>query len=140
MGDELKVISLIPLNGLENYVTTYKSNPYDNIGNYLGIVGDSCSQDWLDDFQKHCSSPGNDFPHVSIKLPIPYDTIKEIAPDTLRSDHAPFWRKGIPAIFISDTANFRSNRFHTPADTLDAINYAFLAKFVESLFNFIKMS
>lgn len=40
-----------------------------------------------------------------------------------RSDHAPFWLAGIPAVMISDTANFRNPYYHQPADipgTVDA--------------------
>lgn len=138
VGSERKVMDLIPLKGLEQFVTTYNANPYEQKGNFLTFMGDSASQSWLDAFQKHCTAPGFDFPHVSIKLPIPYEKIKEMAPDTLRSDHAPFWRKGVPAIFVSDTANFRSDYYHTPADTLDWINFTFLADFVKSLFHFVK--
>lgn len=135
--EEQKAHSIIPLKGLENYVTTYQANPYETKGNYILMLGDIYSQDLLDDFHKHCSTAGSDFPNVSGKLPFPVEVIEKVSPDTLRSDHAPFWEKKIPAIFVNDTANFRNLRYHTPADTCDAINYDFLARFVESLFRFI---
>lgn len=46
-----------------------------------------------------------------------------VAPrDLLRSDHAPFLALGIPAVLISDTANFRSPHYHKPSDTIDTLD------------------
>lgn len=45
----------------------------------------------------------------------------------LRSDHAPFWRVGLPAVFWTDTAEFRNPHYHRPTDTPDTPDYAFLA-------------
>ena len=39
-----------------------------------------------------------------------------------RSDHVPFWTAGLPAVQITDTANFRNPHYHQPSDlpaTLD---------------------
>jgi Zn-dependent M28 family amino/carboxypeptidase len=39
-----------------------------------------------------------------------------------RSDHVPFWTAGLPAVQITDTANFRNPHYHRPSDlpaTLD---------------------
>ncbi|MBY0313479.1 MAG: M20/M25/M40 family metallo-hydrolase [Phycisphaerales bacterium] len=43
-------------------------------------------------------------------------------PDLLRSDHAPFMALGLPAIILSDTADFRSPHYHKPTDTIDTID------------------
>jgi len=32
--------------------------------------------------------------------------------DLRRSDHAPFWDAGYPAVFLTDTANFRNDHYH----------------------------
>ena len=48
--------------------------------------------------------------------------------DLLRSDHAPFWRQGIPALFITDTADFRYAYYHTPADTIDKLDFSLMTK------------
>lgn len=48
-------------------------------------------------------------------------------PDFLRSDHAPFLQMGIPAVLVSDTANFRSPHYHRPSDaigTIDPVRFA----------------
>ncbi len=41
--------------------------------------------------------------------------------DLRRSDHAPFWARGIPAVQITDTANFRNPNYHCPAGNPDTI-------------------
>jgi len=43
-------------------------------------------------------------------------------PDLLRSDHAPFLAIGIPAVIVSDTANFRSKHYHKPTDTIETLD------------------
>jgi len=44
-----------------------------------------------------------------------------------RSDHLPFWRAGIPAILITDTANFRNPNYHLPADRPETLDYSRVA-------------
>jgi Zn-dependent M28 family amino/carboxypeptidase len=50
--------------------------------------------------------------------------------DLLRSDHAPFWLTDRPALFLSDTANFRSPHYHQSTDTPDTLDPDFLAEVV----------
>jgi Zn-dependent M28 family amino/carboxypeptidase len=53
--------------------------------------------------------------------------------DLLRSDHAPFWRQGIPGLFLTDTADFRYPHYHTPADTIDKVDFNFLTKICKAI-------
>src|SRR5262249_23267334 len=39
-------------------------------------------------------------------------------PDLMRSDHAPFMSVGIPAVMVTDTANYRNPNYHQPSDTI----------------------
>lgn len=48
-------------------------------------------------------------------------------PPAFRSDHAPFWSKGIPALMWTDTAEFRNPNYHRPTDTPDTLDYEFMA-------------
>jgi hypothetical protein len=47
-----------------------------------------------------------------------------------RSDHKPFWDLGIPAVQVTDTANFRNPRYHQPEDTPDTLDYERMADIV----------
>ena len=44
-----------------------------------------------------------------------------------RSDHVQFWHAGLPAIQVTNTANFRNPNYHRPTDTPDTLDYATLA-------------
>jgi Zn-dependent M28 family amino/carboxypeptidase len=44
-----------------------------------------------------------------------------------RSDHVPFWEKGVPALMVTDTANFRYEHYHQPTDTPEKLDYQRLA-------------
>jgi Zn-dependent M28 family amino/carboxypeptidase len=47
-----------------------------------------------------------------------------------RSDHVPFWAAGLPAVQITDTANFRNPHYHRPGDLPDTLDLARLADVV----------
>ncbi len=47
-----------------------------------------------------------------------------------RADHYPFLVAGIPAIQITDSANFRNPNYHKMTDTPDTLDYEHLAKIV----------
>jgi len=49
-----------------------------------------------------------------------------------RSDHVPFWQAGIPAVQLTDTANFRYPHYHQPTDTADHLDYRRLADIVDA--------
>jgi hypothetical protein len=49
-----------------------------------------------------------------------------------RSDHLSFWQAGIPAILVTDTANFRNPNYHLPTDTPDTLDYPRVAAIVEA--------
>jgi len=49
------------------------------------------------------------------------------------SDQWAFWRAGIPAVMITDTAPFRYPHYHTPHDTPDKVDYERLARVVGGL-------
>jgi Zn-dependent M28 family amino/carboxypeptidase len=46
----------------------------------------------------------------------------------LRSDHAPFWAAGVPAVMWTDTSEFRNPHYHRESDTPETLDYDFLAE------------
>ena len=42
--------------------------------------------------------------------------------DARRSDHANYWDAGIPAIFLTDTGEFRSDHYHRPTDGIEELD------------------
>lgn len=58
-------------------------------------------------------------------------------PNTRRSDHAPFWDRGVPAVMLTDTAELRNPHYHTAGDGLATIDPAFLAANAQLLFDVV---
>jgi hypothetical protein len=47
--------------------------------------------------------------------------------DLQRSDHAPAWERGLPGVFLTDTADFRNPNYHTANDTPATLDPVFHA-------------
>jgi hypothetical protein len=50
-----------------------------------------------------------------------------VARNFSRSDHVRFWEAGLPAVQLTNTANFRNPNYHRPTDTPDTLDYETLA-------------
>ncbi|HEX5751788.1 MAG TPA: M28 family peptidase [Archangium sp.] len=48
-----------------------------------------------------------------------------------RSDHSSLWAVGHPAMFLTDTANFRNPHYHRPTDTVDTLHPEMFRKAVQ---------
>jgi aminopeptidase YwaD len=55
-----------------------------------------------------------------------------VLPDIRRSDNAAFWDQGYRALILTDTANFRNPNYHTATDTIDTLDFGFMANSVRS--------
>lgn len=53
-----------------------------------------------------------------------------VARNFSRSDHVRFWHAGLPAIQVTDTANFRNPHYHRSTDRPETLDYATLADVV----------
>lgn len=54
-------------------------------------------------------------------------------PGAWSSDHSSFWRQGFPALMLTDTAPLRYPWYHTPDDTPEKLDYAFLSQVVAGI-------
>ena len=55
-----------------------------------------------------------------------------LVPDLRRSDHAPFWDKDVPALMLTDGANFRNMNYHTTNDSISTLNFEFMKQTVSA--------
>ena len=62
---------------------------------------------------------------------LPFDG--RILPETRLSDHASFWDAGLPALMVTDTAFFRNPNYHLASDTIETLDFMFMARLVKSL-------
>jgi Zn-dependent M28 family amino/carboxypeptidase len=54
------------------------------------------------------------------------------------SDHAPFWRHGIPAVMVGDTAFYRNPHYHRPSDRMETLSLPFLEGVTRGLATFLE--
>lgn len=93
-------------------------------GNFLAAIGNENSKALLQGFSQAVKHHGAALPIVPLAVPGNGEMLR----DTRRSDHAPFWDLGFPAVMLTDTTNFRNPNYHEPSDTLDTLNLSFAEK------------
>ncbi len=99
-----------------------------SIGNFLSVIGSLNSGDLLQSFCAQCKLDSVDLPYACLQVPVGFEVVAKMMFDLLRSDHAPFWRKEIPTVFLTDTAELRYPYYHTQADTIDKLDFDFITK------------
>ncbi|OKH40492.1 peptidase M28 [[Phormidium ambiguum] IAM M-71] len=105
--------------GCQQYPSGLPITAPSDKGDFLAVIGDAENSQLLGAFS---NQNFHKLPPV-VTLPIPLKGV--LTPDVLRSDHAPFWLRGIGAVLITDTANFRSPHYHKPTDKPDTIDQKF---------------
>ncbi len=112
----------------QHYPPVLRWAGYPERGDFIGIVGDRRSRRFgrrvLAGFRRN-----PDLPVESLFVPLR----GRLLPATRLSDHASFWDAGIPAVMITDTAFFRNPNYHRPSDTIDTLDFGFMARLVDSL-------
>jgi Zn-dependent M28 family amino/carboxypeptidase len=101
---------------------------YPAEGNFIGIIGNWRSRAFGRAVVK-AFRQNQELPVASLFLP--FDG--RILPETRLSDHASFWDAGLPALMVTDTAFFRNPNYHLASDTIDTLDFMFMARPVESL-------
>ncbi len=90
------------------------------VGNFLGIVGNEASRSLIDAVER--SARRLSLPSFAIAVP----SRGEALPDVRRSDHASFWDEDVPAVMLTDTANFRNPHYHQPTDKIETLDLGFI--------------
>jgi len=103
---------------------------YPNRGNFITAVGDlksrSLNKDIARAFKKRSV-----FPIESISL--------GFVPGADFSDHWAFWQEGYPAVMITDTAFLRNYNYHNNLDTIEKLNFDYMANVIEGLVSAIEV-
>lgn len=101
---------------------------YPELGDYIGIVGNYRSRKFTralyQAFKKNESLP-------VITLTVPWSGY--LLPEVRLSDHASFWDRGFKAVMITDTSFYRNPHYHKRSDTMDKLDFGFMAQLVNSL-------
>ncbi|MFW9830479.1 MAG: M28 family peptidase [Candidatus Thorarchaeota archaeon] len=103
-----------------------------SVGDFLLIIGDQNSAELATTFCTNAQRKSIDLPYASFQVAFSFEQLAQTMTDVLRSDHAPFWRAGIPALFFTDSAEFRTPHYHKPSDTIDTLDFEFLTKICQA--------
>ncbi|MCP6761279.1 MAG: M28 family peptidase [Fischerella sp. CENA71] len=143
--------------GCQKYPANLPITPPSNKGDFLAVVGDTENLPLLQAFERSNSDTktrGNGDAAISstnlsaslrlnvaastlpppiLTLPVPLKGL--LTPDTLRSDHAPFWLQGVGAVLVTDTANLRSSHYHQASDLPSNIERSFFTSAAQAVVN-----
>lgn len=117
--------------GCQQYPFPVNWMGYPKTGDFIGIVGNFASRAFTRSLVKSFGR-NPDLPVVSLSVPLNGWPL----PAVRLSDHAAFWDHGYRAVMITDSAFFRNPHYHLPSDTMDKLDFRFMAELVESLVMF----
>ena len=115
----------------QNYPVIGMNLLYGTKADFLAMIGRSQDVQLITDAQKA-------FQATTLKL-LPLPAPKGLDLLLSRSDHAPFWQEGYPALFFTDTAEFRNKHYHKKTDTWNTLDYDRLAQVPVGLYYLIVM-
>lgn len=129
--EALEQVHVLEMVGYRDRRPSSQKNPLPMIqtpttGDFLGVVANQSSLiERIIDLASAIQVPV-----VGLPLPakFPLEAIRQLSPHLLRSDHAPFWARKIPATMWTDTSEFRNPHYHQPTDTPDTLDYEFMAE------------
>jgi Zn-dependent M28 family amino/carboxypeptidase len=117
--------------GCQDYPFPLTFLGYPEVGNFVGLVGNFKSRRFtnalLRAFRKNPDLP-------AVKLTVPFSGW--LVPAVRLSDHSSFWDQGYRAVMVTDSAFYRNPHYHLSSDTMEKLDYRFMAELVESLVTF----
>ena len=119
--------------GCQEYPFPLQFFGYPKQGDFIGIVGNwgggSFTAPLFEAFRKNKELP-------VVKLNVPFKGW--LIPAVRLSDHASFWDAGYDAVMVTDSAFFRNPYYHTRSDTMEKLDFSFMARLVDSLVFFFR--
>jgi aminopeptidase YwaD len=86
------------------------------VGDSIAVVGLARDKAFIQQLTEGMGKAAPDLKITTVDfMPVPI-------PDMTRSDHRAFMIAGVPAVMITDTANFRNPNYHKPTDTVETID------------------
>lgn len=114
--------------GCQRYPFPLQFMRYPKTGDFIGIVGNMKSASFTRGLRRSFEA-NPDLPVVALTVPLN----GWLMPNVRLSDHASFWNYGYRAVMVTDSAFYRNPHYHLPSDTMETLDYDFMAELVESL-------
>ena len=96
-----------------------------DVGDFLALLANRHSNGIAEDLLRLAASYIPEPPVAALKI---YLGLERAFEHLNRSDHAPFWKAGIPSIMWTDTSEFRNPHYHLASDTPDTLDYDFMSQ------------
>jgi hypothetical protein len=128
--NHLEQVHVLEMVGYRDRRPHSQKNPLPGIsmpttGDFLGIVANNAGL--INAIVQEAGSITVPVIGLAIPAEFPLAAIQQLSPHLLRSDHACFWDKNIPATMWTDTSEFRNPHYHQSTDTPDTLDYDFMA-------------
>jgi Zn-dependent M28 family amino/carboxypeptidase len=101
-----------------------------DVGDFLGLLANGTSSRIMNLVLRQAGAYVPELPVTGLNVKL---GLEKFLPVLSRSDHAPFWANGIPAVMWTDTSEFRNYNYHTHRDTPDTLDYEFLRRVTQLL-------
>ncbi|MEL6903465.1 MAG: M28 family peptidase [Cyanobacteria bacterium J06606_4] len=111
----------------QHYPVELLSKLYPDTGNFIALIGNVATLFKMRAIKRQLVAVGAPCEWLPV-----VNRGKQI-PATRRSDHAPFWDEGYPAIMVTDTANLRNPHYHTASDRPETLNFDMMARITQGL-------
>jgi Zn-dependent M28 family amino/carboxypeptidase len=119
--------------GCQRYPFPLMFMGYPKAGNFIGLVGNTGSSTFTKSLFR-AFKKNTELPVAKLTVPLRGWPV----PAVRLSDHASFWDRGFKAVMITDSSFYRNPHYHLPSDTMDTLDYRFMAELVESLLIFFR--
>ena len=119
--------------GYEIFTRQYALDVENRVGDFIMLASNLPSSPLGSVYAEHCQQEDINLPYGWADVPLTFEQIVQNMPLGLNSDHAHFWRRDIPALFVFDSSNARDPYVHTMADTVDKLNFDRLAQVTQAL-------
>jgi hypothetical protein len=114
------------LGGIDLYPLFADSHRVDRerrIADFLLVLADANSGAVGKALMAKARSPGIDLPTAFVHTPMNFQELAKAVPMALNSDHANFWKEGIPSLFLFDSSTGRNHFCHSMADDIRAVDF-----------------
>ena len=112
----------------QKYPLPALSRLYPNTGNFIALVGNATTIPKMMQLKRQLKKAGAPCQWL------PVLNQGNQLPATRRSDHAPFWDEGFPAILVTDTADLRNPHYHKASDRIETLDIKKMASITQGLF------
>lgn len=99
---------------------------YPNTGNFVAVVGNLKGRRLTREVKASMAG--------ACAVPVHSINAPALVPGVDLSDHLNYWREGIPAVMITDTAFYRNPNYHMPSDSARTLDYERMAEVVKGLY------